>query len=668
MAIACEFQHIVCRIQRRANSGRIVLRYVVCFRLRVAVDGTSHYVCLVCQRAGRGVPQTGRVHRTISKLLYWARNRRNHQESPQGESNGHSSTDLLVPKLSVPGVLLVCLLALIVSTAATLSIYYSDLKSELTGQANARVASFDLLLGSALEEMQALSVLDISECDGTVIESLVKSSMDSAIARRFYALTNDRQSVCSPLSGIGDPAAQMLLQKGSGNIAPITLLVVTDASNDVLLISEVGLRSRIAAQIPGNLIRDLLGLRDKTGIATIKVKSWDGGSLLDTGWDEPYGFFQSEDLLTVEKDSESMPVTVRASARKSDVIDGVWRYLLAALLLSVLVAALVIARINLILEHRASTLSRIKLALVKRQFEPVIQPIVECNSGRCVGGEILMRWQHPVRGLLAPIEFIDIAERNGLIDSMTVLIMTKARDRLAALVKENPDLYFSFNVTASQLRRRGFADEMDRIFDQESLPGENVVLEIIERDVLDAGSRQTLSELRRRGYRIAIDDFGTGQSSLALLTTMPFDMLKIDREFVRAIDSESVQRSVLSAIVDLAGRLGVRSIAEGVETVSQHRFLIQQGVNAIQGFLMARPMPIPDFYTWLAENRSQARYQSDAGATVSKTLSAQAPGAVIAGTDFPGLSDLHSSTGKPSRQASSVEPIARKAEYVAEPG
>ena len=530
---------------------------------------------------------------------------------------------LLSPRLSTLGVWLIGTLMTLFCLMLTLAVYYTDIRSELRTHAQSRAVSVDLLIKTAIGEMTGLTPPEGAGCTGPLTEALVRASMDSSIARRFYVVSSDRSVVCSPLVNIGDPAARMLTDRGHRMRGDITLMVIPDASNDVLLVSQAGIRGYFAAQIPGTLVRDLLDVRSRAGYVDLKIRSWSGGSIVDTGWDEAYET-QAFEWLAAEADSEIAPITIRASARASAVIAGAWRYALAAFLLATILSILVVSQINFQLERRASALSRIRKALMKRQFEPVVQPIVDCNTGRCVGGEVLMRWRHPVRGLLAPNEFIDIAERNGLIDEMTQLIMLKARDRLAPVVQAHPDLYFSFNVTVGQLRRENFADELDKIFDSESVPSSNVVIELVERDVVDASSCAMLATLRERGYRVAIDDFGTGQSSLSLLTNLSFDYLKIDREFVRAIDTESVHQNVLTAIVELAARLGVRSIAEGVETEKQHQFLIQRGVNAVQGFLMARPMQIEAFYGWLEQNRQKPTYAHNKVAVSRRTVARKA--------------------------------------------
>ncbi len=151
------------------------------------------------------------------------------------------------------------------------------------------------------------------------------------------------------------------------------------------------------------------------------------------------------------------------------------------------------------------------------------------------------------------------------------------------------------------------------MFDEQSLPPRNVVLELIERDAVDARVSAGLTQLRLRGYRIAIDDFGTGQSSLSVLSKIECDRLKIDREFVRSIDEDVANRPVLDAIIELARRLNLPAIAEGVETQAQRAYLSAQGVAALQGYLIAKPLPVSEFLIWLGDNHDWASSADEAG-------------------------------------------------------
>ena len=273
---------------------------------------------------------------------------------------------------------------------------------------------------------------------------------------------------------------------------------------------------------------------------------------------------------------------------------------------------------------RSRLVRRIERALRKRQFEPFVQPIVDMASGRCVGGEVLMRWAHPERGTLPPSEFIDEAERTGLIVAMSVLVMVRAAHRLAPLAQAHPELYFSFNITAGQLRRPSFAAELADIFNADTLPRAQVLLELTEREALDPLTQRTVRALHAAGWRIVIDDFGTGHSSLAALEQLPIDRLKIDRAFVSAVGEETARRPVLDAIIVLARDLGLQLVAEGVETQVQWDYLAQRQVGSAQGYLVARPLALDAFGRWF--EGQLAPFGSPAGSSNDRPAAGAAQG------------------------------------------
>ena len=290
---------------------------------------------------------------------------------------------------------------------------------------------------------------------------------------------------------------------------------------------------------------------------------------------------------------------VVADIARSTLLNGIGSSILTMLgVLGVLSLGLVVVERHRAL-RRVSPYHRIRAAVRKRQFEPWVQPIVDLTTGRCAGVEVLMRWHHPQRGVISPAEFIDEAERTGLILDMADLVMMRAAHRLAQIANEFPDLYFAFNLTAAQLAHRHLPARLDELFRDATIPRERVLLELTEREFVDATTVAVLNSLRADGWRVAIDDFGTGHSSLSALEQLRIDRLKIDRAFVSTISEETLSRPVLDAIIDLATRLDVVMIAEGVETRKQWEYLATRGVQYAQGYLIARPMEISTFADWI---------------------------------------------------------------------
>lgn len=319
----------------------------------------------------------------------------------------------------------------------------------------------------------------------------------------------------------------------------------------------------------------------------------------------PGSAWQSEGspIRVMSQGVEGWPLALQIPLERLHVIEQALDHFLLWLLLWGLSSVLVVGGVNRMIARRASRQRQLETALIKRRFAPVVQPIVNAMTGDCLGVEVLMRWKHPMRGLVAPLEFIDDAERSGMIIAISDLLMRTARDQLAEIANTYPSIYFSFNITPAQLRMPEFVKSLLDIFDGEPIGPQRVLLELTERDLIDAQVRTIFAELRAYGFRIAIDDFGTGHSSLALLQDLPLDRLKIDREFVRTIDSSNTDQPVLNAIIDLSRRLEFGMIAEGVETIEQQAYLQQRGVQALQGYLFSRPLTPIDFGIWMLQSQ-----------------------------------------------------------------
>lgn len=239
-------------------------------------------------------------------------------------------------------------------------------------------------------------------------------------------------------------------------------------------------------------------------------------------------------------------------------------------------------------------LKSLRRAVEQWQFGVVYQPIVELAGGRIVGVEALVRWLHPERGLVLPQEFINLAEETGLITTLGSRVLAEAclqmkdwHDRLG-----RPGAWFvSVNLSSRQLYQPDLAQQVERVLAESGLAGASLFLEISETVVTgrDDGVRPTLERLRALGVRLSLDDFGTGPSSLAVLRRFPFEMVKIDRVFIRDVGagraSDELVKSVLTP--DLGRRL--TAVAEGVETDAQLRALRELGCAYAQGYLFAAP-------------------------------------------------------------------------------
>jgi EAL domain-containing protein (putative c-di-GMP-specific phosphodiesterase class I)/signal transduction histidine kinase/CheY-like chemotaxis protein len=227
------------------------------------------------------------------------------------------------------------------------------------------------------------------------------------------------------------------------------------------------------------------------------------------------------------------------------------------------------------------------LAIERQELEVEYQPFVDRTGQRILGVEALVRWRRGSGESIPPSVFVPIAERNGFINEMGEWVLRRACEDALAW----PDLKVAVNVSPVQFRRAGLADRIERILLDSTIDPTRVELEITETALLDAEEAvlQTIEQLHRRGVTFALDDFGTGYASLTSLRRFPFDKIKIDRSFVSNAGL-TVDATIVHAVVSIGRALGLKVVAEGIETVEQQTFLMAAGVHAMQGYLFGWPM------------------------------------------------------------------------------
>jgi EAL domain-containing protein (putative c-di-GMP-specific phosphodiesterase class I) len=232
----------------------------------------------------------------------------------------------------------------------------------------------------------------------------------------------------------------------------------------------------------------------------------------------------------------------------------------------------------------------LRQALDRNEFVLDFQPLVSAADGAVQGFEALIRWRHPVRGNIAPTEFIPIAEETGVIISLGEWILREAC-RLAAAWP--PHLSVAVNLSAKQFRHSDVPGMVRAALSDSGIPAERLELEVTESVFLEAtpATRAMLMTLRAMKVRLSLDDFGTGYSSLSYLRRSSFDKLKIDQCFVRELPHETADLAIVRSIVELATTLGMTVAAEGVETDAQRTCLQQQGCHQFQGYLFSKPVP-----------------------------------------------------------------------------
>lgn len=237
-------------------------------------------------------------------------------------------------------------------------------------------------------------------------------------------------------------------------------------------------------------------------------------------------------------------------------------------------------------------------ALVRDELRLYYQPLLKSDSKELIGAEVLVRWQHPERGLVPPFEFIPVAEKTGLISKVDDWVLLQAAQQLRSWQYQGKALpSLSVNISAHRLNQRDFAQYVHKVIKQTGIPPNTLCIEITEENMITSleNVRNTLNLLRQYGVKVALDDFGTGYSSLSYLKELPVDKLKIDRSFVMDMHEDPQDRAIIRTIIELGHGLGLWVNAEGVENEVQIRMLKELGVDEFQGFFFSRPLPLEEF-------------------------------------------------------------------------
>ncbi len=254
-------------------------------------------------------------------------------------------------------------------------------------------------------------------------------------------------------------------------------------------------------------------------------------------------------------------------------------------------------------QQRMHLESQMRAALLRRNFRVHYQPIVRAATGEVIGAEALLRWTHAERGVVPPSEFIPVAEETGLIVPLGEWVLNKACAKVASWDAAGlPPLRIAVNLSARQLSQPGFASKVAACLAANRLAPDRLELEITEGLLMDSAApiNESIEELRKLSVRLSIDDFGTGYSSLAYVKRFPVSTVKIDRSFVRNIETDPRNAAVARAIIALSHGLGMEVVAEGVESDEELGLLTREGCDSIQGYVFSRPVPSAEFAAFVA--------------------------------------------------------------------
>ncbi|MFN3069878.1 EAL domain-containing protein [Serratia sp. J2] len=485
--------------------------------------------------------------------------------------------------------------------------YYQEVRNTEQNQrvlASRVISKLNTLLLPA--EQQALSTMTLvgQPCDSVISTLRFRAAQNQAL--RSLLLVKDGKIYCSSLFGERHYVFTTLfptMTKGGMQLALRPSIMVAKGTPTLVLWTPLPDQSTSGVLHVFNI--DLLSnfLLEPQEPYAHRVALNVGAYRLEYGQQEiTLSDSKAEDLQYTAKSAKyPFSISLFGPDARSLALAALPRHIPLALMLSLLAAYVV----YLITANRMSLSYHIGHAIAHREFRVYCQPIINSDNGRCVGVETLMRWKNKRQGWISPDVFIPLAEQHALIIPLTRYLMTTVVENLN-LFPPRPSFYISINVAAEHFNTVSIIDDIRRIW-LPAHPMPSLMLELTERTALSEIQYEQIKTLKEMGIMLAIDDFGTGHSSLSYLKKLSPDVLKIDRGFTAAIGTDAVNATVTDTIITLAQRLKLKLVAEGVETEEQAEYLRSQGVNALQGYYFAKPMPINVFPLWLQQYETRQR-------------------------------------------------------------
>ena len=257
-----------------------------------------------------------------------------------------------------------------------------------------------------------------------------------------------------------------------------------------------------------------------------------------------------------------------------------------------------------IMRRRLSLQGELERSLQRNEFEINYQPVIDLKTGRCSGAEALISWEQPGGKRVRPDLFIPLAEDTGLIEPMPEWLMRQVRVEMEALLAELPSFHIAINLSPCHFESDRILETSSNVFSGSTIQPGQIIYEITERGLIKEDNplaREIMTRLRERQSHIALDDFGTGYSSLSYISSFPLDFLKIDKSFVDTIGTDALMAGLVDSIIDMAKRLDLRTIAEGVERREQADYLRARGVSCAQGWYYSRAVPAAAFIRFVQD-------------------------------------------------------------------
>ena len=477
-------------------------------------------------------------------------------------------------------------------------------KSQENTQGNRDVAiaaawaleSSEIRVGQAIDALRDLSGRGVDSCRPAHVEAMRQAVLRTAPVKQVVLIAPNGDALCTEPGGTaGRP--EVLTSAAAADFF-LDVVRLPEGGDRFLRVRKIGQggKPELGALVPVSALLPQASVRSGGLLGFARMTMTDGTSVGDSGAipDRTAQEAQSTDTAA----SKQFPFAVTVSMSRNTALAsgndlrGTGMLIGGGFALILLLCALLIAK-----RQAADPMADMAKAIRSDEFVPYYQPVVDLQTGRLLGAEVLVRWRRPDGTLVEPNAFVMLLESSGLVLEFTRKLMRRARKELGDAVGRRPGMTIAFNVAPRHFDDALILNDIGTIFNGSTIRLSQIVLEVTERhEVVNLTSmRRTIAALQRVGCKVAIDDVGTGHSGLSYILKLGVDIIKIDKLFVDAIGSEGHSKPIIETLIDLAKNMRMEIIAEGVETFDQVTYLRERGIGAAQGYVFAPPLPAATF-------------------------------------------------------------------------
>jgi sensor c-di-GMP phosphodiesterase-like protein len=461
------------------------------------------------------------------------------------------------------------------------------------------LGSAETRLGQAVATLDDLSARGVDSCMPPHIEAMRQAVLLTAPIKEVMLIAPNGRIMCTDTGGAVGQSTVLDTSATANADIMLDAIRLSDRGERFLRIRKRSERDKptIAASVPVSLLLPQASNDGVRPLGHVRITMADGTPLGDSGAASDVANAKDAKFLN-RTQSKQYRLAVTVSMARRDIIARYDDLRRISMVVSGMIATIILFFALIFLRRNAgSSVGEIAKAILGDQFVPYYQPIVDIQTGRLLGAEVLVRWRRADGSLMEPIAFVSTIEASGLVLELTRSLMRRVRDDLDQAIGRRPQMRIAFNVAPQHFDDALILSDIGTIFDNSPIKLTQIVLELTERYQVKnfASTRRTIAALQGLGCKVAIDDVGTGHSGLSYILKLGVDIIKIDRMFVEAIGAEGHSKAIIETLIDLAKNMRMEIIAEGVETFDQVSYLRERGISAAQGYIFAPPLPANSF-------------------------------------------------------------------------